>query len=65
MSESHQMFKHFKKLQEQKEKAVKRNSKYVESYEKDERIARFEWKEKEREEDNDRDRTDKLFGNIY
>lgn len=65
MSESHELYKKYKKDQQKTENAKKRGSKYVDDYEKNEAVSRAEWKEKDREEKDDYDRTDKLFGNIY
>lgn len=53
MSESHEYYKAYKNAQERKEKAQRRGSNYISDYEKDERIARLEWKEKEREAEDD------------
>ena len=65
MSESHELFKYFMEQKRKTENAKMRGSKYVSDYEKDESIARSEFREKEREEKEDDDRTNKLFGNIY
>jgi hypothetical protein len=65
MSESHELYKKYLANKKKTEKAKKRESKYIDDYEKEESISRYEWKEKEREEKEDFDRADKLFGNIY
>lgn len=65
MSESHELYKKYLANKEKTKKAKERKSKYIDDYEKEEFISRYEWKEKEREEREDFDRTDRLFGNIY
>lgn len=65
MSESHELYKKYLVNKEKTKQARKRQSKYIDIYEKQELISKNEYKEKEREEKEDFDRTDRLFGNIY
>lgn len=65
MSESHELYKKYLADKEKTLNAIKRGSKYVDDYVKDEQISRSNFREKEREEKNDQDRMDKLFGNIF
>ena len=65
MSESHELYKKYLADKEKTLNAKKRGSKYVDDYEKEERISRFEYREKKRDEIDDQDRMDKLFGNIF
>ena len=65
MSESHELYKKYLANKENTNKARGRQSKYIDDYEREEFISKYEWKEKDREEREDFDRANRLFGNIY
>jgi hypothetical protein len=61
MSESHEMYKEYKKAQEKRMNSEKRGSSYTEDYRKDEEIARLRYQLKDKEEKEDNDRAYKLL----
>jgi hypothetical protein len=56
MSESHELYKEYKKAQEKRMNSERRGSSYTADYRKDEEIARLKYqlKDKEEKEENDR-----------
>lgn len=65
MSESQQFYKKYLAAKSKSENSKRKDSNYVDDYEREERISRLEWKEKDREEKDDNERSSRLFGNIY
>jgi hypothetical protein len=61
MSESHKLYKEYKKAQEKRINSERRGSSYIEDHRKDEEIARLKYQLKDREEKEDNDRAYKLL----
>jgi len=61
MSESHEMYKEYKKAQEKRMNSERRGSLYTEDYRKEEEIARLRYQLKDKEEKEDNDRAYKLL----
>lgn len=63
MSESYEKYKEYKKAEQARKNAERRNSSYLEDYEQKERIAELEYKLKDKEEKEDNDRAYRLLSN--
>jgi hypothetical protein len=61
MSESHELYKEYKKTQEKRMNSERRGSSYTGDYRKDEEIARLRYQLKDREEKEDNDRAYKFL----
>jgi len=61
MSESHELYKEYKKAQAKRRNSERRGSSYTDDYRKDEEIAELRYRLKDREEKEDNDRAYKLL----